>query len=309
MSESYWQAVVNSGMHVPRDRPLDELTTELVHMLGHPNPRWRDDTAYPLLASWIRDGEYDDLLIGLGDGIARGLLNGLGGDGDETVLRRSFSALILCEIINRDNNALLLSAEPIMRWGDEATSWFVREQDLRGWVHGRGWAHAVAHGADLLGAFGRSRHLARMELTVMLDVIADRLLAPTKYVWRHGEVERLAYTVMVILHRGKIPLNVLEPWIARLGAGVRPERRRGDSSPSEWPTIEAHNTSMFLRALYVQLALGVQGMAELRDDAELFHDPPAQRADLLLAILDQVRAENPWLFTPSAGRRTLPPGS
>ncbi|UPK73937.1 DUF2785 domain-containing protein [Nocardioidaceae bacterium SCSIO 66511] len=307
MSESYWQAVVNSGMHVPRDRPLDELTTELVAMLGHPNPRWRDDTAYPLLASWIRDGEYDDLLIGLGDGIARGLRNGLGNDGDESVLRRSFSALVLGEIINRDNNALLLSSRPIMRWGDEATSWLVREQDHRGWIHGRGWAHAIAHGADLLGALARSRHLAQMELTVMLDVIADRLLAPTKYVWRHGEIDRLAYTVIVILHRGKVPPNILEPWIARLGAGARPERRRGES-PSEWPSVEAHNTSNFLRAMYVQLALGVQGLPDLRDDVELFKDPPPHRADLLLAILDQIRAESPWLFTPGSGRRTLPPG-
>src|SRR5690625_2866302 len=152
---------MNSGMHVPRDRPLDELTTELVQMLGHPDPRWRDDTAYPLLASWIRDGEYDDLLVGLGDGIARGLINGLGYDADDSVLRRSFSALILAEIVNRDNNALLLSSRPIMRWGDEATSWYVREQDLRGWIPNHGWAHAIAHGADLLGAFARSRHLAR----------------------------------------------------------------------------------------------------------------------------------------------------
>ena len=55
----------------------------------------------------------------------------------------------------------------------------MRERDLRGFVAGKGWAHAVAHGADALGALARSRQSGRLELTVLLDVVADRLLAPT----------------------------------------------------------------------------------------------------------------------------------
>ncbi|MGH3424676.1 MAG: DUF2785 domain-containing protein, partial [Nocardioidaceae bacterium] len=193
----------------------------------------------------------------------------------------------------------------VLDWGDLATSWYIRERDLRGWIPDRGWSHAVAHGADLIGMLARSRHFGPLELTVLLDVAADRLLAPTRYVWRHGEDDRLAYAVMTILHRGELGPNVVEPWLARLGAGIQTPRTRGQGH-IEWPTCAAHNTSAFLRALHIQLALGVQGRSDLRHDAELFGRPPAHRADLLLVVLDQIRAESPWLFQSSTGRRTVP---
>ncbi|MGH3425012.1 MAG: DUF2785 domain-containing protein, partial [Nocardioidaceae bacterium] len=165
MSESYWRSVISAGMHVPPDRSLDELTMELVDMLGHPNQRIRDDIAYPLLATWIQGGEYDRLLRGFGNGIAPNLNNGLGDDGDDSVLRRSFTALVLAEIIARDNDAELLQSGTVLDWGDLATSWYIRERDLRGWIPDRGWSHAVAHGADLIGMLARSRHFGPLELT------------------------------------------------------------------------------------------------------------------------------------------------
>ena len=254
---------MQAGMDVPADRSLDECTVELVEMLGHPNPRWREDLAYPLLTTWITKGVYDDLLAGLGDGIVPGLRYGLGHDGDVSVLRRSYSALMLAEIIGRDNNEHLMTADAVLRWGDSATAWYVREQDHRGWVPEQGWANAIAHGADLLAALARSRHFERLELTVLLDVIADRVLQPTSYIWRHGEEDRLAYAVMTLLHRNALDPGIVEPWLARLGAGIMVPRTRGHIE-AEWPSPSVRNTSSLLRALHLQLALGVQGRADLR---------------------------------------------
>ena len=306
MAEAYWQAVLTGGLHVPPDRPLDDLTAELVAMLGDPDPRRRDGLAYPVLATWISNGVYDDLLLGLGDGITVGLRHEIGSDGDDSVLRRSFSALILAEVVRRDNETRLLSGDIVLRWGDRATSWFVRERDLRGWVPGRGWAHAVAHGADLVGQLARSRHFGPLELTVLLDVVADRLLQPTSYVWRHDEDDRLAYAVMTVLHRNVVSFGVLEAWVARLGTGIRRNPPRGQGG-TEWPTAVAANTGAFLRALHVQLALGVRGRDDLSSDQQLFADAPAQRADLMLAVLDQLRAASPWLFAPATSPVSVAP--
>lgn len=298
MSEAYWQAVMQTGRHVPSDRSLDESTVELVEMLGHPNPRLREDLAYPLLTTWVAEGVYDDLLAGLGAGILPGLRYGLGHDRDTSVLRRSYSALMLAEIVGRDNNVRLMSPDSVLEWGDHATSWYVREQDHRGWLPEQGFANAISHGADLLAALARSRHFGRLELTVLLDVVADRVLTPTAYIWRHGEDDRLAYAVMTMLHRNALDPGIVEPWLARLGDGIRPPRIRGHLD-AEWPSPPARNTSAFLRALHLQLALGVRGRADLQDDAELFAEQPAHRADLLLAVLDQIRAESPWLYRPT----------
>lgn len=295
---TYWQNVLQAGRTMPSDRPLDDLTAELVEMLGHPNPRLREDIAYPILTAWLDQGVYDDLLSGLGDGLASGLQYGLGHDGDSSVIRRSYTALMLAEILGRDNDQSLLSSSSVLDWGDRATSWYVREQDHRGWIPEQGWAHAIAHGADLLAALARSRHFGRLELTVLLDVIADRVLTPTSYIWRHGEDDRLAFAVMALLHRNELDTSLVEPWLKRLGEGIKPPRTRGPLS--EWPSAEAANTSRLLRALHLQLALGVQGRPGLHRDEQLFAAQPADRADLILVVLDQIRAESPWLFRPTA---------
>jgi hypothetical protein len=301
VAEAFWEAVLADDVRVPADADLNELTAELVGWLGDPNPHRRDELAYTVLATWISEGVYDDLLVGLGDGICSGLVVGLGNDGDDTVLRRSFSALVLAEVIARDNGALLLDADHVVRWGERATSWYVREQDLRGYVAGIGWAHAVAHGADLVGQLARSRHLAATEQAALLEVVADRLLAPTSHVLRHGEDDRLAYAVMAIAHRGDVGVAVLEPWVRRLGAGIhRPE---APGAPAEWPSPAAANTIAFLRALHLQLALGVRAHDPL--DEQLFAQPPRDRADLMLAVLEQFRTASTWLYAQRAPSSVL----
>jgi hypothetical protein len=176
MGAGYWQQVMATGLTVPGDRPLDELTAELTTLLGSPDPAERDGTAYPTLTTWIGRGVYDDLLAGLGDGMASGLSVGLGEREGDDVFRRSFSVLVLAECILRDNRMALLPPDKILEWGDRVSTWYLREHDLRGFVPGKGWAHTMAHGADAVGALAQSFHVGAPELTVLLDVIADRLV-------------------------------------------------------------------------------------------------------------------------------------
>ena len=58
---------------------------------------------------------YDDLLVSFGDSIAQGLVVGLGKSLDDSVFRRSFSALILAECIRRDNVARILPNTSVLR--------------------------------------------------------------------------------------------------------------------------------------------------------------------------------------------------
>ncbi|MBA2463580.1 MAG: DUF2785 domain-containing protein [Nocardioidaceae bacterium] len=274
MESAFWERVVAEGHKVPADRSLADLTSELTTMLGDTDPRRRDGIAYEVLARWVTEGVYDHLLEGLGDGMAIGLLVGIGQRDTDTVFRRSFSALILGECISRTNEQHLLRADTVLRWGDRVAGWLVREQDLRGFVVGKGWAHAVAHGADALTALASSEAVRRLELTVLLDVIADRLLAETDQRLVHGEDDRLALAVMAILRRDLVGLDVVEPWIARLAMHARPDfTRSGDQY------AVAGNVASFLRALHLQLALAPR--------------PPAVRSDLLLTLIEQLRAMHP----------------
>jgi hypothetical protein len=283
MASAFWEQVVADGLRVPEGRPLDEMTAELTRMLGDPDPAVRDQIAFPTLATWIGDGVYDELLHGLGDGMCDGLTVGLGESGTDTVFRRSYSALVVTECIDRDTAAALVPTDVVLDWGDRVAGWLVRERDLRGFVPGSGWAHAVAHGADAIGALARSPRFGPLELTVLLDVVADRLLLPTEAFFVCGEPDRLALAVMHVLRRDELGLDVLEPWVNRIAAAASPA---GDVH--EHPFHVAGNAQAFLRSLHLQLALGPRH--------------PEVRADLLLVLIDQLRRTNaPYFVAPAGG--------
>lgn len=281
MASAFWDQVKASGLEVPEDRPLKELTAELTAMLGSSDPVRRDHTAFEVLAAWTARGVYDDLLAGLGDGMAVGLDQGLGERNTDTVFRRTFSARMLAVCLERDNEQRLLPAGRVLTWGDHLAGWLVREKDLRAYVPTRGWANALGYGADALGALADSAHVALPELTVLLDVLADRLLLPAHGAVLNGEPDRLAAAAMRIVQRDEVPATVLEGWVSRIAAGARPDPR-ADADPYGAALLP----QAFLRSLYVRLTLSQRR--------------PSTRADLLLALVDGLRASNRDLATRSS---------
>ena len=139
-----------------------------------------------------------------------------------------------------------------------------------------------------------SRHLQALHLGVLLDVIAERLVAPTPTVLVDGEDDRLAMAALTIVHRNLVEPEALDEWVATVSqAMVRP---RGHLTEHTWPTPAAKNTSAFLRALHVHLAIGIAPA----HDAAAFAEPPEARSDLLLALLRAIPTFTPWMYS---GRR------
>lgn len=268
------QGLRNGDRTPPAEHRLSDLTADLTRMLGDPDPYVRDGIAYPFLATWTEHGVYDDLLAGLGDGMCAGLEVGIGEQGTDTVFRRSFSALVLAECIDRDTRVRRQPPTRIMQWGDRLAAWYVRERDLRGFVPGKGWAHAAANGADALGALARSPYFGATELTVLLDVVADRVLDPATPALQHGEPDRIAHAVLEILRRDRVPLSVVEPWVRRLESGARARAGVDDD-----PYAATGNAQAVLRALYLQLTISPRH--------------PAIRSDLLLSLVASLRRVHP----------------
>ena len=145
MESAFWDRVVAEGHKVPADRPLAELTAELTTMLGDTDPYLRDEIAYPTLATWVSEGVYDDLLAGprrrhgrgpRGRASARTAPTRCSGAASRRWCWPSASSA-------RHHRARRASPdETVLRWGDRVAGWLVRERDLRGYVPGKGWAHA-----------------------------------------------------------------------------------------------------------------------------------------------------------------------
>ncbi len=293
LDPGFWEDVLAHGATLPADRRLDDMTVELVEMLGDLDPHLRDDLALTVLLRWIAAGVYDDLLPAMGDGISEGLRPGLGEDGTPSVLRRSFSARVLAAVIDRDNVLHGMHREAVLRWGDRGLSWLVAERDLRGHVPGAGRAQALEHAGDLVRALAQSRHLQGEGLGVLLDTLADRLLRPTAHGFSGQEADELAYAAMTVLHRDTVDGATAAGWIHRLAAGWAGSRTLTGPLPAQ-----VRNTVAFTRALHLQLLLGVRSAR----GGAAFEGPPAARVEVLATLQAVLRTSGPHF----EASRTIP---
>ena len=238
-----WEAVQNNDFAVPADRPLAELVDELCALLASPDPRVRDDTAYPVLALWTARGVLDDHLESLGDRMAGRLRH-------DEIQARTFAAMILGWVVLRDARTGRLDAACVPRWRANFASWWLGESDLRGWDDALGWLHAVAHGADAVRAFARSPRLEIPDLRALLDLTVDRLMADGGYLFAHGEDDRVAYALASVLARPELPVGPATAWLDRVGEAIRA------GTPGPVPPW-ASNTLRTLACLYVWADRGV----------------------------------------------------
>ena len=230
MSTAYWNQVRSAEMAVPTDRPLPDLTAELttharLDRSGRPRrdrlpdpghlglPKASTTTCSP---GWATGWRRASSVVSASRAPTR-----CSGAASPRWCSPSAST--------RDNAESLLPPGKILEWGDRVSGWLVRERDVRGFVPGRGWAHAIAHGADALGVLADSPHLGPQRA----DGGARRARRPGARAdpgpaARSGEPDRLARATMTVLRRRLVPLRIIEPWLARMAAAATaPHARRG----------------------------------------------------------------------------------
>jgi hypothetical protein len=228
-----WREIYETDGVLPSGRRLDDLVAELADALGDPDPEVRDGYPYAVLEAWIRRGVIDgDQCLVLGDLMA-------GRFTDPRIQARTFAPLVLEMIVSQGH----LRPE----WLDAFAAWYCAETDLRGRDDTLGWLHAVAHGADLLATCGLRPEADPEPLLVLA---AERLLAPTDYLFAEREDDRLAKAVALILTRPDLTPERSTTWLSTIGAAFAPLER------GPMP-VWASNTVRTLRALYLLADLGV----------------------------------------------------
>jgi len=243
----------------------------------------------------VRDRHYSPAeMRSLGDSLAENLSVGLGEHGADSIFLRSFSALVLNKVVEADNWYPTLEETDIRRWMDRGLSYFAAERDLRGHVPEKGWAHAVAHTADLLWVLAQSRYLHTADLERILSAIADKVAAPTEYSYLALEDERLANAVWAALRRDMLSLAFLQAWLKSLARPFQ-ERPRSEITTNALNSNGYHNTRSFLHSLYFQLMLGARPPAWYADTS-FFMGVPALRDQLLPLVVDTLRALDPGFY-------------
>jgi hypothetical protein len=282
------RAIVAADYAVPESTGVTELTPGLLEALGSTDSELRDELAYQILANWIERGYYDEAsLRSMLAQLQVGMLVGLGEQETDSVFQRSFSTLVLNEVLGYDNAHAFLQAAEVQRVLDHAIGYFLAERDLRGHVPGKGFAHAIAHSADTFRVLSQSRHVDKRALEQMLAAIADRLLAQVNHVYLYDEDERLALAVLTMLRRELLDLKALEAWLMRLAhpVGDMPWYRAADDRAM----LSAYtNAELFLRSLYFQLHFGDRAPKFYSDDPYFAHIPSIRDA-LLPHVAEAIR--------------------
>ena len=226
--------------------PADKLAIEFLPCLGSENAELRDRIGYELLTYWLRNDKLtDETRLSLATSLQSNLAS-------EDSLLRSFSALVLAEVMRSDANKPFL-LEPT-RGGllQSAITALTRESDYRGLEPDIGWVHPVAHLADLLWRFALHPETNASQAEQILFAVKAQV-APTSVSYAFNEGDRLARIVSTIIRRGLVPTESVALWISAFG---RPDSmpRWGEAFQSPEGMAALHNTKQFLRALSDQLA-------------------------------------------------------
>lgn len=253
MDKLFWKSIQENDCNIPEGHTVKSLTPELLSFLGSTDPELRDELAYAILVEWVDGDLYapDELRQIISD-LSANLEIGIGETETDTVFLRAFSVLGLALIVSYDNKKSFLTSEEIAEILDKGLLYLAAEKDPRGYVPVKGWAHALAHTADLLLVLAESQHTDASQHLHILNGISDKLMVVSNWVYVHGEDDRLSRAVLEILQRGTLPITNLQEWLNSLL--VPNDGAWKGAWTKEDSTRAFFNVRNFLRSLYLQVA-------------------------------------------------------
>ncbi len=294
------ETIVSGGFECPAGTSVAELTRDVLPYLGATDSHLRENTL-EILSHWIEAGRYnDEELLAIGRKMAANLSARLGESGTDSVFLRSFSALVLEAVIHVDDLRAIgavagqkpfLSHAQVLEWFEAGLSAFDGEVDFRGFAHGQGWAHAIAHKADLLGELARGRHLDAPCLERILVALADKLTRPADTVLLFEEDNRLVRAAVHVLLRNELDAITLHAWIDRFAS--LPDGRSWGSTLGLHECDQAGNrarvnTRNFLRCLYFALLWGMRGPGDAAEPGNPHHAYYDRAIEARAALLGDV---------------------
>jgi hypothetical protein len=278
MDKFFWKTIQENKYIIPPGHTPTSLTAELFAYLGSTDPELRDLIAYKTFANFLEHGYFS--LEEIEIYIASLLVNleiGIGESGTDSVFIRAFSVLFLAEIVYNDNKVPRLK-KPIIKTILEKGLWYLdAERDPHGYVEDKGWAHALAHTADLLLVLSKNLNTGGREHRRILSGISKKLIQSTDWVYLHGEDDRLSQAVLEILRRGTLSATLIKKWLhSILEPGDVPWKGAWTKEESTRAFFNARN---FMRSLHLKVA----------SEAEL----PAQQ-ELEKILLEAVQNMRPY---------------
>ncbi|MGH7982246.1 MAG: DUF2785 domain-containing protein [Candidatus Udaeobacter sp.] len=213
----FWKAIREHNFAVPEHDSVGKLALEIADLAAETDPTLRDECGYEILAAWIyRDNLLNgDQLEALRRKLLPAMTSHIGESENDTIFRRSFSALYMSILTAQDLRKPFLSGAAFKETLDTALQCYAGERDLRGYVPKKGWAHATAHVADLLKFLARNPQLSREDQKRIVIGVSQRCrTAPSVFVW--GEDARIAAALLSVVDRKDFDRSIFDEWFRAL---------------------------------------------------------------------------------------------
>jgi hypothetical protein len=248
MDKQFWASIQENDYQVTEGHDVSDLKEELYSYIGSTDAELRDTIGLEVFYNWLTAGHYSmDDIRDLIPRLTANLQQGLGETETDSVFLRSFSALWLSCILEYDNQKPQLQAEDILSIFEPALAYLPAERDLRGLVPEKGWAHAVAHGADVFWRLAGSLHTNADHHSQILDCIADGLNEPDTAVYLYSEDCRLARAAIEIFKRNTLSIEQIQNWLTEMSAPWNGAWASDDT------TLAFFNARNFIRCLHWQM--------------------------------------------------------
>jgi hypothetical protein len=248
MDKPFWISIQENNFAIPGGHAVLALTEELLSYIGSTDSELRDTIGLEVFYNWLKKGLYSvDSLRGIVRRLIPNLQQGIGEIEEDSVFLRSFSALWLALIVSHNDETKVMDKEDIVPIFDAVLEYFVTERDLRGYVPGKGYAHAIAHASDLLSALTDSAHTDANDHLKILNCIARNLEHSTHGIYLYNEDSRIARAVTRIFVRNTLSIDQIEDWLTSL------RMKWNGAWRSEDLTRAYNNGRNFMRSLYLYI--------------------------------------------------------
>jgi len=176
------------------------------------------------------------------------LFKNIGSEDDDAVFFRAFSSLIITAIVAMDEKHNLLSEDQYMFALNKGIEYMEQEVDRRGFVLGKGWAHAVGHGSYLICALTDHAKFPIEYADEILNCIKIQITSGHRFVDK--DEKSLAYAIPILLDKGLVRELDLEEWVD----GLLPQIKSKAYTDEHYQDVfNLYNIEYFLMALHFVL--------------------------------------------------------
>ncbi|MEW6731342.1 MAG: DUF2785 domain-containing protein [Acidobacteriota bacterium] len=239
--------IATNNYSAPDQNDLEQLIPAMVKHIGSPDSELRDDLIYRIFATWIPNQVLSKerlraLLTTVTD--KDHLFYHIGEQETDSVFTRTFSMLIIPLVLIVHRQSAFLTSSEVKEINSTVIKYLHDENDLRGYVKERGWAHGVAHAADALDELAQCNELEQNDLQNILLVIREKV-SVQKAAYIHNEDERMVTAVISVLRRKVITETEMKQWVNNFA-----------ESSGKYPgpeNYQSKNRKLFLRSLFFRL--------------------------------------------------------